>query len=196
MRNLAAVFFSFIFLSVTAQPTENLKLEWNAYYDLSWNDFQGQAPMESHGDAGTAVQIKAKPFYVKDEVHYDVIAYFNREQSWVRDGSSQLLRHEQLHFDIAELYARKIRKEITRLKDNGVNDVQTINKAVRILLAESDKMDIQYDAETLHGSFLKKQAKWEARVKQEMGELEPFRKTKRVVRTAVPKKRSGLFAKL
>jgi hypothetical protein len=196
MKHLQAIFLLFIFISSHAQNSDNPKLEWNQFYELTWSDFKGAPAEHSYGDAATAVQIKAKPFYVDKEIHYDVVAYFNRERSWVRDQSNALLKHEQLHFDIAELYARKIRKEIAQLKKNKINDVETINKAIKVLLAESDRVDIQYDAETLHGGFPKQQAKWSSKIKQEISELEPYRKTKRVVSTKRPRKHSGIFASL
>jgi hypothetical protein len=199
MQKLSAIllFFTIISgISASAQGNPDPKLEWNEFYKVTWSDFQGKPSQHSNGDAATAVQIKAKPFYVKDEINYDVMAYFNRQQSWARTQSDALLAHEQLHFDIAELYARKIRKEIARLKNNKINDVETINAAIRVLLAESDRIDIQYDAETLHGGFAKKQAKWAAKIKQELTDLEQYKKTRRVVSMKKAKRRTGFFASL
>jgi hypothetical protein len=114
-----SIFFSLLIFLVTPAflVAQNLLndsqdlIEWNEYYSLTWEDFQGTPDKQAIGDAGTAVQIKAKPFYVKDQVQYDVEALFNRKKSWSRGKSESLLQHEQLHFDIAELYARKIRKK-------------------------------------------------------------------------------------
>lgn len=179
--------------AAAAQTTANTRLEWNEYYQLSWEDFQGIPSAESHGDAATSVQIKAKPFYIKNELHYDVYAYFNRQKSWKREQTDDLLLHEQLHFDIAELYARKIRQEIARLKSLDVNDVDKVNAAVRLLLEESNRIDIQYDAETLHGSLPKKQKYWSDKVKSDLEALDVFKKPKRVIGARKPR-RSGLFS--
>jgi hypothetical protein len=157
-------------------------LAWNEFYKLQWYDFKGSPGEGARGDAGTAVQIKAKPYLVKREVRYEVNAFFNRKKSWSRDQSPALLAHEQLHFDIAELYARKIRKKIEELQRNKVNDIKTFNAAIEELLAESNQTDIQYDAETLHGALAKKQAEWAAKVKQELGELDSYKKRKSVIR--------------
>src|SRR5687768_2492955 len=96
------------------EPEEDV-ISWNEFYKLQWHDFQGEPGEDARGDAGAAVQIKAKPFLVKKEIKYDVVALFNRNKSWARGQSTTLLAHEQLHFDIAELYARKIRKKIKEL---------------------------------------------------------------------------------
>jgi predicted secreted Zn-dependent protease len=156
-------------------------LEWNEYYTLTWEDFQGQATEGSMGDAGTAVQIKATPYYVKDKVRYNVFAYFDRSKSWSRDQSTLLLAHEQLHFEIAELYARKIRQKIADLEKKGVNDVKTYNAAINAILNESNEVDQRYDVETLHGAMQKKQAQWQKTVKQELQSLKFYKKPKNVI---------------
>jgi hypothetical protein len=156
-------------------------LEWNEFYQLAWDDFQGQPTAESIGDAGTAVNIKAKPFYIKRRIMYDVDVYFNRKQSWARAKSDALLRHEQLHFDIAELYARKIRKRIVALQENGVSDIKIYNSAIKQILEESNDADRQYDLETLHGALTKKQLIWERRVKEQLQGLKDYKKRKKVI---------------
>ena len=181
-------------LASFSQTAYHVRLEWNEFYKLTWEDFQGKPSERSYGDAATAVQIKAKPFRVDNEIFYDVFAYFNREQSWKRDVSAQLLEHEQLHFDIAELYARKIRREITHLKAKNINDVSTINAAIREILEESNRVDLQYDAETLHGSLLKKQSLWNEKVKNELASLDGYKREKRVIGLKKTKKRDQLFA--
>ena len=172
--------------SIQAQPQPSVDpardlLSWNEFYKLQWHDFQGEPGEGSLGDAGAAVQIKAKPFIVKKEIRYDVVALFNRKKSWTRDQSSALLAHEQLHFDIAELYARKIREKIKELHDNGVNNVKTYNAAIQELLVESNQEDERYDIETLHGAMSKRQAAWSQKIKDDLSRLQQFKKTKRVI---------------
>lgn len=157
------------------------QLSWNEFYKLQWDDFQGEPDEQSLGDAGTAVMIKAKPFLVKNRIKYDVAAIFNRRKSWVRDKSASLLAHEQLHFDIAELYARKIRKKIAEMNERGINDIKVYNAAIHQLLLESNEVDERYDLETLHGAMSKKQAAWVRQVKDELAQLKAYRKTKRVI---------------
>lgn len=157
------------------------ELSWNEFYRLQWDDFQGEPDKNSLGDAATAVQIKAKPFLVKKKIQYDVVALFNRKKSWYRDQSASLLAHEQLHFDIAELYARKIRRKIDEMNKQGINDIKTYNAAIQELLAESNEVDRQYDVETLHGAMTRKQAAWSSKVKAELASLKKYRKMKRVI---------------
>jgi hypothetical protein len=194
MRAFATIFFAWIcFTNVNAQEPAEL-LEWNEHYNLVWDDFQGKVTSETFGDAGTAVQIKAKPFKIGKEIYYDVVAYFNREKSWAREQSQSLLAHEQLHFDIAELYARKIRKKISSLSDAGTDDVKIFNDAIKKILLESNDADAQYDRETLHGAIPKRQAEWEKKVAEEMKQLQDFKKKKRIIGAARLKKQPHIFS--
>jgi hypothetical protein len=154
---------------------------WNEYYKLGWHDFEGKRSEDAIGDAGSVVQIKAKPYLVKNKIQYDVAALFVRHKSWVSDKSEALLAHEQLHFDIAELYARKIREKISELSKRNVNDIKIYNAAIQELLEESNNLDMRYDTETLHGALVRKQEAWETKIKQQLRSLENFKKSRQVI---------------
>lgn len=178
---LTAIVPSSIVWSQSDADAATNQLSWNEFYKLQWDDFEAEPDKTSLGDAATSVSIRAKPFLVKKQVKYDVVAIFNRNKSWARDRSAELLAHEQLHFDIAELYARKIRKRIRELDHQGVNNIKTYNAAIQELLEESNAVDQQYDIETLHGALTKKQAAWVTRVKEELASLHRYKKAKRVI---------------
>ena len=191
--------FTFLILICIVGPAQKLVhdapelIEWNEFYTLSWEDFEGRPTEGSMGDAGTAVLIKAKPYYVKDQILYDVEAYFNRKKSWKRAESDALLRHERLHFDIAELYARKIRKKIADLKAQETTDLQVYNAAIKALLQESNEVDQRYDLETLHGAMQRKQALWEQQVNEQLQGLKYYKKRKRVITAEEGLKKHGII---
>jgi hypothetical protein len=179
---LVAIILSAAFLYAQDLINESKgQIEWNEYYDLTWEDFQGSPTVESIGDAGTVVLIKARPFFIKDQIQYEVEALFSREKSWSRGKSDALLKHEQLHFDIAELYARKIRRMIIEMRERGVKDIREYNAAIRELLEKSNEADQRYDLETLHGALLKKQAIWEKKVQEQLMGLKDYKKRKRII---------------
>lgn len=178
----ALLFISVLFFSFTTKTPDALDtLEWNEYRPLTWEDFKGKRAEDAAGDAGTVVQIKAKPYQVKDEIHYEVAALFVKNKSWTDAQSPDLLAHEQLHFDIAELYARKIRKEIKEMQKSGDGQLRHYNLAIEELLRESNEIDIQYDLETLHGAMLARQKEWSDDIKQQLLSLENFKKEKQVI---------------
>ena len=67
------------------------------------------------------------------------------------------------------------------MKRRGINDIKVYNAAIHELLLESNQVDAQYDAETLHGAMTKQQAAWSDKVKGELASLKKFGKTKRVI---------------
>ena len=156
-------------------------MEWQEFDLLDWEDFKGYRPEQYDGDAGSLVKIKAVPYIVRKKIKYDVYALFDKTKSWALERSPQLLKHEQLHFDIAELYARKIRKKILQLSSKKKNDLKTYNHEIRKLLNESNEFDRLYDMETLHGSLTRKQKEWEHKVKQSLASLKGFARKENII---------------
>jgi len=127
-------------------------------------------------------------------VRYDVEAYFNRKKSWSRAKSPALLQHEQLHFDIAELYARKIREKISHMRSQGIRDIKQYNSAIKGLLHESNLTDQRYDLETLHGALSKKQAAWERMIREQLIGLKDYKKPKRIITVREALSRDLIFS--
>lgn len=51
-------------------------------------------------------------------IRYEVVAYMLPYESWLKDHNDPLtLEHEQAHFDISEVFARKLRKRLSTVKD-------------------------------------------------------------------------------
>lgn len=175
-----AFYLLFVALFLPVQE-EDEYIEWNPFYRLQWHDFRAEPAMDAVSDAGTAIKISAMPYRVRKRIHYDVVALFNRDKSWVRDSSMALLEHERLHFDIAELYARKIRKRIDELRARGEDDIDVLNAEIRALLRESNRVDMRYDVETLHGAMSEKQSEWNRQVRRELEDLKRFVRKRRVV---------------
>lgn len=170
--------------SILAQPQNydpDRFIEWNEFYKLSWDNFERKVSDDTFGDAGTAVKIIAKPYYVGKRIEYNVFPLFDRQKSWVFEKDSDLLAHEQLHFDIAELYARKIRKKVAALQSQNNKDLSHYNNEINKLLTESNEIDLRYDMETLHGGITVKQSEWRNKINQELKALEAYKKKKRVI---------------
>jgi hypothetical protein len=156
--------------SVSATSTA---IQWTGQ-KLSWNDFQGQPDPRSNGDAATAIRIDAKPYYKKRKLCYTITTWFIPSKSWYRFKSDELLAHEQLHFDLAELYARKARKKVRDLQAQGENNIDIYNDALQSILNESNDADQAYDRETLHGSLSEAQVSWRFKTDVELQLLQEY----------------------
>lgn len=151
-------------------------IEWKEHEKLSWELFNGKPAEDSFGDAGTAVKIKAQPHVVHGEIYYSVYALFNRKKSWCKGKSEELLAHEQLHFDIAELTARKVRRAVEQMQDDNISDIKMYNKTIKKILIKSNDFDAQYDKETFHGLVQKKQQEWQENVSEQLSALKIYAK--------------------
>jgi len=98
-----------------------------------------------------------------------------KSKSYLKDFSPYVLKHEQLHFDITELYARKLRKIISEKDFKKVKNVQEqITKMYTKVNDELQKEQNKYDEDTEHGINSAKQKVWSEKIAQELIEYEPY----------------------
>ena len=110
-----------LFLCFFCIQNDESVLSWDASYKLSWSDFKAKPNTNSSAVAITASGIifgfSIKQTDKNKVVSFttDVYAHFYPEQSWykMKRANNHILQHEQLHFDITELYARKFRYRIS-----------------------------------------------------------------------------------
>ncbi|WP_405292775.1 DUF922 domain-containing protein [Algibacter sp. Ld11] len=171
---------AFLFCFISFQTIEPV-ISWQDDYKLSWLDFKGEPKQNSVAVAETASGIRFG-FSFKElnsnivsfttEVH----AYFSTEKSWFHKekASDYILEHEQLHFDLTELFARKFRKEITELKVS--NQIKAELKALyKQHVTELGIMQRRYDEETDHSKNRDMQLKWQSYVKVELNKLSKYK---------------------
>ncbi|HYD90206.1 MAG TPA: DUF922 domain-containing protein [Flavobacterium sp.] len=169
---LSIAFFALtIFNNSFSQDTIN----WRPDYKLTWKNFQGTPDSSSEFAAVTYAAIT----YSLDNTGYSfstrVNCFFDKKNSWVKFKSDTLLLHEQGHFNIAEIFARKLRKAFSNYKYNS----STIKQDLRILFQqiniERSQMDSLYDQQTNFSGNTKMQEHWNKKIAQELLKLEQFR---------------------
>ena len=144
---------------------QEVAVPWSDDLQLSWKDFKGPPEKNSRIAAVTASGISYKfSSHERDgyfEVEYEVDTFFYPEQSWYQPHMCDdlVLSHEQLHFDISELFARKMRRQMaeTRFTSNVKKEVRTIYQ--RIIKELSEFQDL-YDKETDFSRNREAQLRW------------------------------------
>src|SRR5687767_2989297 len=113
-----------LLLIIAQQPAQDDLIVWSESRRLTWDDFKARPPSGQLVGAKSALGFGFVFGCRDNQLHTRVVARFHPQQSYVgyRIISSGLasragLQHEQIHFDLAELYARKIRKFFRELKD-------------------------------------------------------------------------------
>lgn len=182
MQTFFTYLFFIVFLSVKGQQAPD-KIFWKEN-SLTWDDFRAEANKDSHFQANTNAGLSYS-WGIKNEngsvtLKYEVFSYFNPTRSWVvpeSRGSEYLLSHEQLHFDITELHARKLRKNLSEIdvEDLGKDPRKDLNRLYEIVEKERAAMQLKYDRETGHSTNREAQVKWQEYVKREIERYKPFR---------------------
>lgn len=159
-------------------------LSWNDSYKLTWQDFKAKPNSNDSAVAITASGItfgfSVRQIDKNDVVSFssEVHAHFYPEQSWykIEQADKHILGHEQLHFDITELYARKFRYRISQVKlSNSVR--RQLKKIHNEINTELSQMQDKYDNETDYSRNIETQSKWKIYVDTE---LETYSKHKSV----------------
>ncbi len=143
---------------------------------IQWDDFKGRPEMRGKYVASLSSSIQvAGRFVNRDSVVYEVKASMNTQKSWVAIKSDTLLQHERCHFDITEMYARKLRKEMLKRRFSAATLNKEVSKLFRKMNEERNQMQILYDEETNHSIHYQKQLAWEKKIAQALLELEGFK---------------------
>jgi len=168
---LRAILLSLNFLVVASAAAQSTDIPWTAERKLTWDDFKGRVDRGSNKAAMTDSGISMAVSCDGNVPQTTVSCSFNPRRSWLKgDGTPELLQHEQLHFDITELFARKLRKELAGITDCGVLAKKAGALHSQMFDASSRYQD-RYDRETVHGTKPEAQVEWQQRVEKELAEL-------------------------
>lgn len=177
MRSLIPFILAVLFGigSSMAQPKECKECIGWSETKLTWDDFRGKpkksSPNEALTDSGMSIELKCDGTSSKAVVK----CFFNPTRSWTKSKDSEyLLAHEQLHFDITELFVRKLRKQLDALGNDCEKLTKHIESYYNKNYREFVKYQEQYDRESKHSLNKEKQAYWEKKVARELEELIPF----------------------
>jgi len=168
-----------IFLLLISPTSEN-QLVWDADYRLSWSDFKGE-PQEVVDAVAITASGLSSSFSARTSstalVDYtaSVIAHFYPDKSWYKPEkvNEVVLAHEQLHFDITELNARKLRKNI--IDSNFTKNIKSeMNHLVDKANKDLEIMQELYDSQSNFSMDVESQKKWQLYVREELERLSNY----------------------
>jgi len=177
IKQIFAILFVISLFFYRASACEDSLIVWLEDYKLSWSDFKGKAPKNETAESTLIyVKIKTKGEWKDDMPNYKVYTYFDPFKSWTLDSVSTLLiSHEQLHFDIAELYSRKIRKVIGKLRNSRENNPDVYVEEINRIMQEYAVYQEEYDNQTKHGTSIKKQEEFNTLIRKELESFEEYK---------------------
>lgn len=77
---------------------------------------------------------------------FSIKTYFDPNESWMLLKNDYVLQHEQIHFDLTELYARKMRKSVESLRQKNVTNISIYRKKIQHWNIMKEKASNQFDA--------------------------------------------------
>ncbi|MGB5821164.1 MAG: DUF922 domain-containing protein [Saonia sp.] len=167
------IIYAFVFFCaadfVHAQEFDTIL--WNAEQKLSWKDFKADPPKGGPAAAVTAsgITYQFSSTLKGNEIALDfkVSTFFYPNKSWYKPElcDTVVLGHEQLHFDISELFARKMRKRLgeTKFSKQIKAEVRAIYKKI---LRELSDFQNRYDTETNFSRNREQQFLWNKKVQE------------------------------
>jgi hypothetical protein len=184
---LTYVLFSFINLNIkeSVNKVENDTILWQENLYLEWSDFIGKADSVAFDKALTCVKIEFKSKQISNETKSIKIGtYFIKSCSWKKKNVNELLLiHEQNHFNLNEISARKIRKKILETKFLSMESSKAIIKKIfSDGLNSNFNEQEEYDLQTNHSMNKEEQLKWNAKIKHELNLLKGYSDAEFIIR--------------
>ncbi|WP_227009000.1 DUF922 domain-containing protein [Christiangramia fulva] len=155
------------------------KIAWDPDRPLSWSDFKGEPDASSSYTANTNSGIGYTWSYStasgEPQLTFEVSCNFYPKLSWVKNPADPdyLLAHEQLHFDISELYARKLKKALAEYEP-GRSIRQDLRNIYNKYESERVSAEKQFDRETRHSEDYEAEMAWRKKIAQELERLKNY----------------------
>ncbi len=153
------------------------EIHWSRDRKLKWEDFKAIAPPDSFKNIAAitycGIGYHSNRVLLSAPAKIWVTNIFNCNKSWVRENHKNpgVLDHEQLHFDLSEIYARKMRKSFQESNLTGESLNSIGNSIFRIYYQEFEENQNLYDLETGNGLIEDKQTEWDKKIRKELKEL-------------------------
>lgn len=170
--------FFLAFLLVWPQKQPAHLIDWKADRKLSWSDFEAKPVQNTDNAALTSSNINFQFGYGSSGFTYSISCRFDKSRSWVRVKNDHILAHEQGHFDIAELHARKLKKSLSTYKYKEQTVDADVNRLYEQVMKGHHEMQTEYDQQTDHSRKHDKQAEWQQKIAAELKAQEAFAKYK------------------
>lgn len=149
-------------------------LPWMGHRRLTWEDFQCAPVRNTEAVALTSTSLGIS-YKVKDnQFIYDINCGFSKRHSWGLLKTPYILAHEQGHFDITEIFARKLHNQLQHYRFNPKTFKTDINNIYQKVVKEKEAFQELYDSQTDHSRKKIKQEEWLVRIEAMLEDSAPL----------------------
>jgi len=150
-------------------------IQWTASRRLTWLDFKSQPDRNATNAALTSSKIVFNYSYGDEKgFTYHINCVFDKTSSWGKVKTDYILSHEQGHFDIAEIYARKLNKALRHYSFNVKSSPKEVPVLYQQIMKEEGALQNQYDSETDFSRDRPQQAIWLDKIQHDLDRLKEY----------------------
>lgn len=150
-------------------PGEEL-IPWRADRKLAWSDYKGQPDPASDAAASTASYLGIEYHFSNNKITFTITCSFSQTKSWGRYQTDYILSHEQGHFDITEIFARRLNQKMQEYIFNKNSFKSDLKKIYDDTMEEKEKMQNRYDQETDFSRNKEQQQEWLKKIEKMLAE--------------------------
>ena len=164
---------------ITSAKTHSLDetaefLPWANARPLTWEDFLCEPKLNTDAVALTSTALAISYNMANNKLNYEITCSFSKVKSWGLLKTPYILAHEQGHFDITEIYARKLHKELMDYKFNRKNFRQDVNVIYDRIVKQKENLQFAYDGLTDHSRNKTVQKEWLEKIQDLLIETEAY----------------------
>lgn len=178
---ISEVLVILLFFTTTFMVSQEDKMKWDADRPLSWKDFKGTPEKTkdyvASTNSGVSLAFASQTKNGVTTYTTEVTTYFYPKLSWYRPGnvSAYILKHEQTHFDISEIFGRRLRKQLAQLDQKDPDFKEKVQQLFSDNEYERVLFQSEFDLETDHSNFPDYERKWEQKVAELLKELDAYK---------------------
>lgn len=173
-RSAAPIEASAVAAPAATTPDDDAIIPWVPDVRLNWQDFQCAPLHGTDAVASTSTSLGIAYQVVNGRLSYHITCNFAKNKSWGLMKTEYILAHEQGHFDITEIFARKLNEALDNYQFNRHSFKKDINEIYQSIVAEKEDYQQRYDGETDHSRNRRVQYEWLERIQSMLDETAPY----------------------
>ena len=168
-----AVFQKLILITLFALPLFSKAqdedfVEWSPAKRLTWDDYLAKPSSSSDAAAITSTALGLEYHVRNNAITYKITCKFSKTRSWGKYKTDYILEHEQGHFDITEIFARKLENALREYDFNPKKFKSDLDQIYGEIMGKKEELQNQYDVETDYSRNKEKQAEWLKKIQREL----------------------------
>ncbi len=169
----------YIFAIINLILSQSSNVYWSERRLLKFEDFKYTPVIQQEYSGLTYSKLYYDHEIYDDSIKYDIYYYFMCDSSYICCNDTDLLAHEQGHFDISEIYSRMLRKKATELIKQNLY-IDSINHYIT-MSTEFNDIHGKYDLETDHGTITTENVRWKLKIDKMLDSLSAYNEPSKTI---------------